>query len=415
MEQVRSSSLVEPLPSVRFQLASDIHLEFLAGKHRNLIPTLPVKAPILALLGDIGYPNSTVYQEFLLHQADKFEHVLVIAGNHEYYKQSVQAANRTIAEISKKKENIHFLNRTSVQIGNVLFLGCTLWTNIPDEKEEEIEMVCNDYRCIYTEQDALATDSSETKLTEKEDNETEISGDGEQKTRRITAKDTKRWHREELEWILGEVEKVKRDKPDLKVVVLTHHAPSKWRCLEPFTRDRPHQFMTYTNLESHFGPPIVVWAFGHTHWSSDNIINGTRVVSNQYGYITYGAFDGKGSNWFRPEWVIDINESEQAVTEYLQKQKLLLDGDVNNNDNSENNTTIKELMRLPENEYLGETGSWVEKIAKMKEAERLFAERERQEKEKEKEKETEQLNWFQGTWGWASAKVDDWLNKKLDM
>lgn len=36
----------------------------------------------------------------------------------------------------------------------------------------------------------------------------------------------------------------------------------------------------------------VVWVFGHTHWSSDSIINETRVVSNQCGYITTSP-DGK--------------------------------------------------------------------------------------------------------------------------
>jgi hypothetical protein len=49
----------------------------------------------------------------------------------------------------------------------------------------------------------------------------------------------------------------------------------------------------------------VVWGFGHTHWSSDNIINSTRVVSNQCGYITQNP-DGKGSNYYDPGMVVDI-------------------------------------------------------------------------------------------------------------
>ena len=49
----------------------------------------------------------------------------------------------------------------------------------------------------------------------------------------------------------------------------------------------------------------VAWGFGHTHWSSDNIINSTRVVSNQCGYITK-APDGKGSNYFDPAMVVDV-------------------------------------------------------------------------------------------------------------
>jgi hypothetical protein len=49
----------------------------------------------------------------------------------------------------------------------------------------------------------------------------------------------------------------------------------------------------------------VVWGFGHTHWSSDNVINSTRVVSNQCGYITQHP-SGKGSNFYDLGMVVDI-------------------------------------------------------------------------------------------------------------
>jgi len=38
-----------------------------------------------ALLGDIGIADSPAYRDFLHKQADRFEQVLSIAGNHEYY------------------------------------------------------------------------------------------------------------------------------------------------------------------------------------------------------------------------------------------------------------------------------------------------------------------------------------------
>ena len=40
-------------------------------------------APVLALLGDIGSPSEPAYEAFLLRQAQRFEQVLVLTGNHE--------------------------------------------------------------------------------------------------------------------------------------------------------------------------------------------------------------------------------------------------------------------------------------------------------------------------------------------
>jgi len=57
------------------------------------------RSPILALLGNrldlradstwipcqvIGYVDDETYQKYLLDQAERFEHVIVLAGNHEF-------------------------------------------------------------------------------------------------------------------------------------------------------------------------------------------------------------------------------------------------------------------------------------------------------------------------------------------
>ena len=35
--------------------------------------------------------------------------------------------------VARQRENLHFLERDSVEIGGVLFLGATLWTMVPEE------------------------------------------------------------------------------------------------------------------------------------------------------------------------------------------------------------------------------------------------------------------------------------------
>lgn len=67
---------------VRLQILSDIHLEFTGTINR--LPNIPVLAPILALVGDIGYPHKESYKDFIHQKSNEYELVLVIAGNHEY-------------------------------------------------------------------------------------------------------------------------------------------------------------------------------------------------------------------------------------------------------------------------------------------------------------------------------------------
>jgi len=277
---------------VTWQLASDIHLEF-SGTY-EILPKIPVLASALALLGDIGYPNKKIYKQFLLEQASRFEHVLVIAGNHEYYNQeNVDKANQDIEDICSEKDNLHFLNKSSVEIGNIVFLGCTLWPRIPEEYLQAVSYMCNDYRAI--------------KLAPTDEDE-----EGQKKT--LTPTITNEWHAEHVQWIADEVERIKQEQPDKKVVVLTHHAPSKYECTYPSSRGEIGEEIEYDNLEYLLGDPIIAWGFGHTHWSSDFIINGTRVVSNQSGYITMKLTIENG-NVFDPKKVVDLAHT-QAVLDF---------------------------------------------------------------------------------------------------
>eukprot|EP00009_Paramoeba_aestuarina_P001995 CAMPEP_0201511834 /NCGR_PEP_ID=MMETSP0161_2-20130828/4227_1 /ASSEMBLY_ACC=CAM_ASM_000251 /TAXON_ID=180227 /ORGANISM="Neoparamoeba aestuarina, Strain SoJaBio B1-5/56/2" /LENGTH=86 /DNA_ID=CAMNT_0047907475 /DNA_START=24 /DNA_END=281 /DNA_ORIENTATION=+ len=83
------------------------------------------KAPVLCLIGDIGCPlgleiQQQSYENYLLEQADKFEHVFIVTGNHEYWSQhAMQEVDEKVAEICNKRQNLHFLNETSVVVGGV--------------------------------------------------------------------------------------------------------------------------------------------------------------------------------------------------------------------------------------------------------------------------------------------------------
>ncbi len=67
---------------MRIQYISDIHLEFFKVLPKQIVR--PV-ADILCLAGDIGYPFSSLYRDFLKQVSRDFKKVFLIAGNHEYY------------------------------------------------------------------------------------------------------------------------------------------------------------------------------------------------------------------------------------------------------------------------------------------------------------------------------------------
>jgi hypothetical protein len=87
-----------------------------------------------------------------------------------------------------------------------------------------------------------------------------------------------------LAWLKAEIQEAKNKGE--KVVIFTHHAPSVNGTSAPRYAGSANNCAFASNLEYMMGDPVLLWAFGHTHYSSDQNINGTRVVSNQVGYIT---------------------------------------------------------------------------------------------------------------------------------
>lgn len=108
------------------QIASDLHLEM--GNRVELIP----RAPYLALLGDIGDPSTAVYEEFLVAQADRFQKVLVVLGNHEYYGgKDMDHTKQRVQEICDTRPGkLILMDRTMVELAGCTILGCTLWSHI---------------------------------------------------------------------------------------------------------------------------------------------------------------------------------------------------------------------------------------------------------------------------------------------
>jgi len=289
------------------QLLSDLHLEFLDSETSfasinapfiQRLQSLPVLAPVLILAGDIGIisdpptsseevSNESIYQQFLRFVAAKWTHVLVVTGNHEYYGREIYETDSRIREFCKSVgSNLHFLQMNSVDIKGVRFLGATLWPKIPEAEAQRYEYVVNDYRRIMirdplleSNPDGSKTDASTTKGSKGAD---------------LYVAHTNRLHQQHLQYIQDAIAQSEQDK--MPCVVITHHAPITRNVHEPSARDGATDIVHLDGCdETHVvqgKQHVLAWVFGHTHWSSSQVVHNTRFVSNQQGYAVLEESDG---------------------------------------------------------------------------------------------------------------------------
>jgi predicted MPP superfamily phosphohydrolase len=234
---------------VKLQILSDIHLEY-----RSSIFKFPKVGDYLALLGDIGDPFTTIYQDFLKAQSMRFEKVYVIAGNHEYYGHSIRQTKTLLKSLCKSANNIMFMDdKIDVLNNGTVLIGTTLWSKL-DTRDDWSKF--GDFL----------------------------------KIKDWNVRKTLREHNKNVKFIKNSLEHYS----DSTCIVLTHHAPSKINTSKPSLKDSKMNSAYATDLEHLFCPQLKIWAHGHTHWSGDQIINNTRIISNQVGkigeYTRYNRF-----------------------------------------------------------------------------------------------------------------------------
>jgi len=76
---------------------------------------------------------------------------------------------------------------------------------------------------------------------------------------------------------------------DNRVVVVTHHAPSRLSIHEKYAHDNLMNGNFYSDLNEFIlaNPQIQLWIHGHMHDPFDYGLGGTRVVCNPRGYVQY--------------------------------------------------------------------------------------------------------------------------------
>lgn len=272
-------------PICRFQIMSDLHLE----THPSYDYDFPQTAPYLALLGDIGHVTSEHLIQFLVRQLLRYRIVFFLLGNHEPYRTSWVFARERMQRFVRNAQRLRahdpsigefvFLDQTRFDLpdrdsdsdndGAVTVLGCTLFTDVPPTEAAEVQARLVDFR------DILRWDVAE----------------------HVDA------HRADLAWLNAQVAACAA--AGRTVVIFTHHSPTRdARACNPRHRHSTVNSGFSTDLsaeECWTNPQVVLWGFGHTHYSCDFVDErGKRVVANQKGYYLIPQ------KAFRPAKVVEV-------------------------------------------------------------------------------------------------------------
>ena len=266
---------------MKIALGSDLHIEF-----GQLEVTNAHGADVLILSGDIvtatdlkgysegdSYGNAKRFMTFFEQCSTSFKHVLYVMGNHEHYHGDFATSANILRTVLKEFPNIRLMDKESITIEDVIFIGGTLWTDMNKEDPHtlySIKGAMNDFRIIQ---------NSSRKVTFKDD-----GGKFHEREARFCPEDTVEDHKAMLAFI----DESTKDKTD-KFVVIGHHSPCKMST-HPRYKEEVMMNGAYSSDLSEFildRPQIKLWTHGHTHDPYDYMIGSTRIVCNPRGYIKY--------------------------------------------------------------------------------------------------------------------------------
>ena len=228
----------------------------------------------LVVAGDIANDVWTVCK-WLKQSREMYQRVIWVAGNHDFYNADFHTTKvynpnwpspKSVPEIlnlySKwsQDNDIVFLNRSSVTVDNITFLGATGWHDfIAGEPWDSDQQITAWYNTL-----------SDTRIIWQNDQ-------------------TKADHRfpmnaakADADWLNSAVNQTRN-----QCVVITHHLPHralKWEQLHDLAWTQMHGCFVNTMCEGINDKKIALWCYGHTHQRGMKTVNEVTYVCNSRGY-----------------------------------------------------------------------------------------------------------------------------------
>ena len=228
---------------LKLQIASDIHREF---KHNPPVPD--IGADVLVLAGDIGYANDETIGWIRDELAGRYEAILYIPGNHEFYGQDYFHASQFMASMAEEG-GYEWMNNKVVEVDGQRFVGTPLWANFchdPDSMRQAGAAI-NDFHRIWWGNKLRMTTDFMLELHEE--------------ARAFLLKETRP----------GDV-------------VITHWPPTLKAAHPDYPMDGIARYFSADIPEVIEATKPTLWVCGHTHHNVNFMFGETRILSNQGGY-----------------------------------------------------------------------------------------------------------------------------------
>jgi hypothetical protein len=193
-----------------------------------------------------------------------------IEGNHLGYTESgileldcKEGANRYLKYTFDCSDSVKFLENTTYEVDDVIFAGCTLYTdfnlyNTPVMSMRLAQQGMNDYNYVHCEYEDRIVKIFPDRLLE--------------------------WHKKSVEFL----DKTCEENKDKKIIVVTHHCPSERSIHANYLSCRSSGINpAYASnlewlMEKHDN--LKLWVHGHVHSDFDYEVHGTRVICHPFGY-----------------------------------------------------------------------------------------------------------------------------------
>jgi predicted phosphodiesterase len=255
---------------MKIQLLSDLHLEV----HPHFQPQPAPGAQVLVLAGDIGSYQSGSQLADADFGLPRFAHwpvpVLYVPGNHEYDAQDFDAAHARL-RVACERWGLTWLERETVVLNGVRFVGATLWT---------------DFDALAANEPTPARQEAQRSKAFRAANFYLNKTGGTRHGQPFLAEAVRAEALASQAWLRAALQAPFHG----PTVAVTHFAPSLLSAdprygLTPGTAG-------FCNALDSLLPHARLWLHGHLHAPSDYVSRGCRVVANPLGYAKKGEQAG---------------------------------------------------------------------------------------------------------------------------
>ena len=226
---------------MKIRILSDLHLEFHPDRGEEFIESLdPRDVDVLVLAGDISSINYGLVQS-LEQFASKFNQVVFVLGNHDYWGEPRNVIDAAIDEAQQRVPNLHWLNNSSFSYRGQEFVGATLWWKSTPLSQLN-EGMLNDFAKIPDFRSWVYKES-----------------------------------RRSAEFLTDNV--------STDTVVVTHHSPAWFSAPAKYKNSPIGAFFVHDLEDLIVEKQPKLWVHGHIHTPVDKSILESRIVCNPMGYI----------------------------------------------------------------------------------------------------------------------------------